>query len=147
MNLKECVDRGFLVEEKVDERLIHKELEECIYDFAQAERAFQEKDYKWCIIKCYYSMFHSGKAVCFQLGYREKKHVAVLIVLEELYKKGKLQGDFVNYFKAAIDSREGADYQYTYSKEIAAHTITIASKFNTKIKELIKQLILYTKNA
>lgn len=140
MNIQDCLNEGYLVKEEVKKDLIEKELKESDYDFSSAKKAFEEKDYKWTIVKCYYSMFHSAKAVCFKLGYREKKHFALLVVLEELNKEGKLEKEYLHYFGAVLDSREGADYRYTYSWEIAEHNLKITSLFNQRIKRLLEAL-------
>ncbi len=140
MNIKEAVEKRFLVKEKLEKDLIDKEIKESAYDSQRAQKAFEEKDYKWAIIQCYYSMFHAAKAVCFTLGYREKKHFALVIILEELSNVGKLEQEYVNYFKAAIDSREEADYHYNYSQDIAEHSLKMAFSFNERMKELIKEM-------
>lgn len=141
MDVQECLEKRYLVLEKVSQDLIDKELKEGDYDFDKAKKAFNDRDYKWSIIKSYYSMFHSAKAVCFKLGYREKKHFAVLVVLEDLNKKGKLEVKFVNDFSAAISAREGADYRYAYSPERAEQSLEIAKEFNEKMKEIISSKI------
>jgi len=138
MDIQECLEKGYLAKEKVSQDLISKELKECNYDFNKAEKAFNDIDYKWAIVKSYYSMFHSAKAVCFNQGYREKRHFAVLIVLEDLNKKGKLEVRFVNDFGAAISAREGADYRYAYSEERAEQSLKMAEEFNKRMKELLK---------
>lgn len=140
MNIKEGVEKRYLIPEKHSPDLIEKELKESVYDFSRAQKAFEEGDYKWAIVKSYYSMFHAGKAVCFQMGYREKKHFAIAIILEELYNEGKLEGQFVAYFNAAIDSREEADYHYSHSKEIAQQNLKIAEAFNNQMRKLIEEL-------
>lgn len=142
MDITGCLEKGYLVKIKYDNELIKKELDEAEYDLRKAENAFGDADYKWCIVKSYYSIFHSAKAVLFKLGYREKRHFAIGLVLEYLNKKGKLEMDYVNYFNAAISSREDADYHYTYSKDIAKHNLEIAYKFIKKIKYLINEVNL-----
>lgn len=140
MNLQEAVENRYLIPEKGSPDFIEKELKECAYDFSKAKKAFAEQDYKWAIVKCYYSMFHAGKAVCFKMGYREKKHFAITIILEELYTEGKLEGQFVAYFNAALDSREGADYHYQYSQEIAEQNLKMAEIFNNRMRKLVEEL-------
>ena len=140
MNIKEGVEKRYLIPEKPSPDLVEKELKESAYDFSRAKKAFQEQDYKWTIVKSYYSMFHAGKAVCFQMGYREKKHFAITIILEELYNEGKLESQFIAYFNAAIDSREEADYHYSHSKEIAEQNLKIAEAFNNQMRKLIEEL-------
>ena len=98
MNIEECIEQRFLLKIKPDKKLVNKELNEADYDFSKAEKAFKEEDYKWAIVKSYYAMFHSARAVLFNLGFREKRHFAVGVVLEDLNKKGKLESRFVNDF-------------------------------------------------
>ena len=140
MDINECLDKGYLVKERISQDLVDKEVKESEYDLNKAKNALKEKDYKWTIIKGYYSMFHSAKAVCFKIGYREKRHAAVLIVLEELNKKGKLEIKYVNDFKAALSARESADYRYAYTKESALEILEICEEFNNKIIKLLKIL-------
>jgi len=140
MDIDKCLDEGYLVKIKADRDLIEKEIKESRYDFDRAKKAFIDRDYKWCIVKCYYSMFHSAKAVCFKLGLREKRHFAVLVVLEELNKDGKLEIRFVNDFKAVMSLREGADYRYSYSMEKSEDSLKMTEDFNARMLELLKRL-------
>lgn len=140
MDIKKCLEEGFLKKIKPDEELIKKEFKESKYDLKRAEDAFKEEDFKWCIIKSYYSMFHAARAILFQLGYREKRHFAISVVLEDLNKNGKLESKCINDFNAAISSREDADYHYTYSKDTAEHNVAIAKEFLEKMKDLSGKL-------
>lgn len=137
MNIEECINRGFLKRSKPDHELSAKELKEARYDLDKANTAFSEEDFKWCIIKCYYSMFHAAKAALFVEGYIEKKHVAIIVVLEDLSKKGKLSSEHIIGFKGAMSAREQADYQYSYSKEVAEFELNAARKFIGAMKDFI----------
>lgn len=137
MNIKEALAERFLLRIKPDKKLIDKELKEADYDLSKAEKALREDDYKWAIVKSYYAMFHTARAVLFNLGFREKKHFAVGVVLEELNKKGRLESRFINDFSAALQSREDADYHYIYSKEIAGNNLNIADEFTHKMRGLL----------
>ncbi len=81
MNVQECIEQGYLRRVEPDRILIEKEMKEADYDLERANHALEEKDFKWCIVKSYYSMFHAAKAVLFSLGLKEKKHFAVQVVL------------------------------------------------------------------
>ena len=137
MDVKDCLEQGFLKKIAVDKKLIEKELKESLYDLESAKKALQENDYKWCIIKSYYSIFHAAKSILFKLGYLEKRHFAVSIVLQDLSKKGSLESKYINYFSAALSSREEADYHYNYSEDTAKHSIEMAQEFLKKMKTLI----------
>jgi uncharacterized protein (UPF0332 family) len=138
MNIQDCLKERFLIKIKPENDLVIKELNESDYDFERAHKAFEDEDWKWSIVKSYYSMFHTARAVLFKLGFREKKHFAIGVVLEDLNKKGKLESKYLNDFNSALSSREDADYHYIYSKESARHSLEIAKEFNERMRKLIK---------
>jgi uncharacterized protein (UPF0332 family) len=141
MNIDKCLKEGYLIKIKSNQKdLIKKEMKEAQYDLEKAKESFEEEDFKWCIVKAYYSMFHISKALLFKLGYKEKKHFAVGIVLEELNKDGKLEIEYVNNFKAALSSREDADYHYIYSKDNAKYILESTEEFIDRILRLIRIL-------
>ncbi|MBU2638089.1 MAG: HEPN domain-containing protein [Nanoarchaeota archaeon] len=129
MDIRGCIEKRFLAKIKPAPDLVKKELGEADYDYESAEKAFSDKDWKWAIVKSYYCMFHAARAVLFKLGLKETRHFAIGVVLEDLSKKGKLESKFVNYFNAAVSSREDADYHYSYSEDTAEHTLEIAEDF------------------
>jgi uncharacterized protein (UPF0332 family) len=85
-------------------------------------------------------MFHSAKSLLYKRGYIEKKHIAVMVVLEELNKEGKIQAIYINMFKAAMSAREDADYHYTYSRDVAEHDIEMCKRFLDMAEETLKKL-------
>lgn len=140
MNINDCLEKGYLIKSKPDKELSGKELNESKYDLEKAEEAFESEDHKWCIVKCYYSMFHASKAILFKLGYVEKRHIAILIVLEELNKQGKIESRFITNFKASMTAREDADYHYSYSKETAEYELNIAKEFVKEMERLVTHI-------
>ena len=140
MDINECLEKRFLIKTGSAPDLVQKELAEAAYDLEKSEKAFSDEDWKWAIIKAYYCMFHAARAVLFKIGLRETKHFAIGIVLEDLYKKGKIESNYVNNFNAALSSREDADYHYFYSKDIAKHNLEIAEEFLARMKKLIAKL-------
>jgi uncharacterized protein (UPF0332 family) len=140
MNINGCLGKKFLTKTKPDNDLIEKEFAEAEYDLEKAEKAFDDEDYKWAIVKSYYCIFHAARAMLFKLGLKENRHFAIGVVLEDLNKNGKLESKYVNQFNAAISSREDADYHYIYSNETAAYNLQIAQDFLERMKKLIKVL-------
>ena len=116
MNIRQAIEKRLLEKIEIDKDLTNKEFAESDYDFEKAHKAFNGEDYKWCIVKAYYSIFHAARAVLFKLGLREKAHYAISVVLEDLNLKGRIESIYVNDFKAAMSAREDADYHYSYSK-------------------------------
>lgn len=123
---------------KVEADLIEKELEEARYDLNKAERALDERDFKWSIVKSYYSMFHAARAVLISLGFKERRHFVIRVVLEDLNAKGKLESKFVSDFSAALGAREDADYRYTYTQETATYLLGASREFLARMKKLTK---------
>jgi len=140
MDIESCLQEGFLQRIKVERDLIEKELEEAKYDLEKAEHAIEEDDFKWSIVKSYYSMFHAARAVLFSLGLKERRHFAIRVVLENLNMEGKLESKFISDFSAALGAREDADYRYTYSQETAAYLLRAAGDFLVGMKRLTKEL-------
>lgn len=137
MNIKEAVIEGLLSRIKISKDLINKEMKESHYDLKRAKEEFKKRDYKWTIIKSYYAMFHSAKALLFKYGYKERKHIGIIIFLENLENEGKIESIYVNDYKSASSARESADYRYSYNEEIAKNILNLAEEFIKKIKKLL----------
>ena len=139
MDIESCLREGFLQQIKVERDLIGKEIEEAKYDIGKAERALEDGDFKWSIVKSYYSMFHAARAVLFSLGLKERRHFAIRVVLEDLNAKGKLESKFISDFSAALGAREDADYRYTYSQETADYLLKAAGDFLARMERLARK--------
>jgi len=70
-----------------------------------AKTSFEQNDYKWSIIKSYYAVFHSTKAIIFLMGLKEKSHFGVGEILDWLCTQGKIENRYVIEFKAAQSAR------------------------------------------
>ena len=138
MDVESCLREGFLERVKVEADLVKKELGEAGYDLGSAERALKEGDFKWSIVKSYYSMFHAARAVLFSHGLKERRHFAIRVVLEDLSTKGKLESKYISDFSAALAAREDADYRYTYSQETAQYLLRAARGFLARMKKLVR---------
>lgn len=138
MDVERCLREGFLQRVKVERDLVEKEFREARYDLNKAEHALEEGDFKWSIVKSYYSIFHAARAVLFSLGLKERRHFAIRAVLEDLNARGKLESRFVAIFSAALAAREDADYRYTYSKETATYLAEAAGDFLSRMEMLAK---------
>lgn len=139
MNLEDCLKEGFLKKIKIDKREIEKEIGESEKDILDAKDSLNNEKYKWSIIQIYYSMFHAAKAVALSVGYKERRHFAIEVVLRELVKNRVLDSRFLNDFKSAMFAREEADYDSVYSKERAEEMLDIAEEFNKKMRGVIRK--------
>lgn len=121
MELIDIIKRGGAVKINNARDIVDKDIRESRRDLKKAKESFEENDYKWCI--------------------REKSHSALIMYLDFLLKKGHLEGKYKNYFIAAKEFRERADYSYEYSKRIAVEVIEYAEEFNNEIKSKIAQIL------
>jgi uncharacterized protein (UPF0332 family) len=116
-----CIETRGLRKCVVSRDIIEKDILESRNDLISAKTSLDEADFKWAIIKAYYSMFHGGKSLVLSAGYTEKSHECVIIAVEELFtRRGNLPGSVVVHLKEAKSAREAADYGLTYG-ENAAH--------------------------
>ncbi|MEW6222408.1 MAG: HEPN domain-containing protein [Candidatus Hadarchaeota archaeon] len=137
MDIASCLQEGYLQRVKVERDLIEKEFEEAEYDLKKARHALDDGDFKWSIIKSYYSMFHAARGVLFSIGLKERRHFAVRVVLEDLNARGKLENKFISDFSAALVAREDADYRYTYTQETASYLLEAAKDFLKKMEKMV----------
>ena len=64
-----------MVKRPANRATVERELTEAKGDLDSAKKSLLESDFKWTIIKAYYSMFHACKSLLFSAGYVEKSHV------------------------------------------------------------------------
>lgn len=122
MDIETCIKECFLKTVKPDKKAQSKEMDSANYDLKRAEASSGDDDYKWSIIQSYYAIFHAARALLNKLGYRERRHFAIGVVLEDLAKNKKINVRLVSDFHAAMSAREDADYRDVYSKETSDFT-------------------------
>ncbi len=109
--------------------MVEKELAEAKRDLDSAKNSLLESDYKWTIIKAYYSMFHACKSLLFSAGYVEKSHECLIAAIEELFTDpGLLPSTVVSDLRRAKTAREAADYGLTYGESSANGTVRDAEQ-------------------
>lgn len=140
MDIERCLEEGFLKKIVPNNEVQNKEIVSSGYDLKRAKSSFESNDYKWSTIQSYYAIFHSARALLNKLGYREKRHFAIGIVLEDLAKNGKINIKFVSDFHAAMSAREDADYRDIYSKETSDYILEISEEFVKEVKNILKKL-------
>jgi uncharacterized protein (UPF0332 family) len=140
MDIDQLVAGGLIQKTGPAGDMAEKEFREADYDIGRAKEALEGKDYKWSIVKAYYAVFHSAKGIMFLTGYREKSHFAVGEYLGVLSREGKLESRYAQDFKAAMSARQGADYNYDYSKEKAETVVSLAEEFIDRMEELRSKL-------
>jgi uncharacterized protein (UPF0332 family) len=115
----------------VNTRDVDAEMREAGRDLESAKKSLGEPDYKWTIIKAYYSMFHAFKSPAFSVGYEEKSHECLIVAIEEHFiDKGMLPASLVTAIRSAKTARESADYGLTYGQASAEGTVRDAEEIH-----------------
>ncbi|MFH1715355.1 MAG: HEPN domain-containing protein [Elusimicrobiota bacterium] len=118
MNFKKCLENKKIFKSTEVKYLVGKEIKLAEEDLKKAHEGYEREEFRWPTIQCYYSMFHSTRALLYLKGYRERSHICLYIAMEELYvKKGLIDSEIVEVFKEARFLREDADYRGDFSQE------------------------------
>ncbi len=132
-----CLKKKKIREFSRGKLLIAKELKTADSDLKRAKATFKANDYKWATIQCYFSMFHSARALLYAKGYKEKSHHCLLVAIRALYVEEKLLPlRLLEGLQKAKTLRENADYYDEWSKVGAETTLEIAEEFLEKSKNL-----------
>jgi uncharacterized protein (UPF0332 family) len=117
---RDCVSRRGVFKRLASRAMVEKELAEAKRDLDSAKNSLCDSDFKWTIIKAYYSMFHACKSLLFSAGYAEKSHECLIAAVEELFiDPGLLPSVIVSDLRRAKTAREAADYGLTYGESSA----------------------------
>lgn len=135
---KDCLRKQKLKKFSRGKALVNKELKSAEEDLKTAKESFNNENYKWATIQCYYSMFHSARALLYSKNYRERSHYCLIVALRVFYgEKGLLSGNLIEGLQKAKVLRENADYYDQWSKAGAEALFDLADKFlNISIKLL-----------
>lgn len=75
LEFEKCLKLGKIRTFSRGKILAVKELKTAQSDLKSAKSTFGQGNYKWATIQCYYSMFHSGRALLYAVNFREKSHL------------------------------------------------------------------------
>ena len=119
--------------------LADKELKVAVADLEQAKITFKNDNYKWATIQCYYSMFHSARALLYTRNYRERSHHCLIVAIRALYVEKKLLPlHLIEGLQKAKTLRESADYYDQWSKTGVETILKVAEEFLDRSTQLIK---------
>lgn len=137
-NFKDCLKKGRIKKFSRGKDLAEKELRLAKEDLNSAQKSFADKNYRWCIIQVYYSMFHSARSLLYLENYREHSRYCLNHAIRELYvKTGKIDVFFIEALSEAKNLREAADYYGDYSGVNAKKLLNKASKFIEKVEDIL----------
>ena len=121
--------------------LADKELKVAASDLEQAKITFKNDNYKWATIQCYYSMFHSARALLYIKNYRERSHYCLIVAIRSLYVEEKLLPlHLIEGLEKAKTLRESADYYDQWSKTGVETILKFAEEFLNHSTQLIKEM-------
>ena len=121
--------------------LTNKELKVAASDLEQAKISLKGNNYKWATIQCYYSMFHSARALLYVKNYRERSHHCLIVAIRELYVEKKLLPFYlIEGLQKAKILRENADYYDEWSRVGAEKILKLSEEFLNHSRQIIKEI-------
>ena len=138
MNIKECLERGYLRKDNPDIEKANQSLKIAENKFDESLKSFEAELFESTIVFSYMAMFHSARALLFKDGFIEKSHIAVISFLKEKYEQSigkQLIYEFNTVRMARHDSLYGLNTHF--SNNDAKHILDISQKFIDKIKTLL----------
>ena len=137
-NFEDCLKTGKIKKFSRGKILSPKEIRLAEEDLKIAKKSFKDKNYRWCIIQIYYSMFHSARALLYFENFREHSHYCLNKAIRELYvKQGRIDVFFLEALLEAKNLREAADYYGDYNDVNTKKLLKRAERFIEKAKEII----------
>lgn len=137
---EKCLERGKIKSFSKARQLVSKELDLAKEDLKTARESFKKKNYKWSTIQAYYSMFHTGRALIYQKGYREKSHFCLMETLKSLYvSENILSYKFLEALQLGKSLRENADYYGDFDKLSTESMLLSAESFMKEAKRILKK--------
>jgi len=70
-SFQDCLRKGKIKNFSRGKSLAGKELRLAKEDLNSARKSFTDKNYRWCVIQVYYSMFHSARSLLYFKNYRD----------------------------------------------------------------------------
>ena len=139
---KDCLKKQRLKEFTRGKALVYKELKTSEEDLKTAKESFDNENYKWTTIQCYYSMFHSARALIYSKNYKERSHYCLIVALRVFYgEKGLLSANLIEGLQKAKALRENADYYDQWSKAGAEALLDLADKFLNISTDILKSKV------
>ena len=133
-----CLEHGKIKKFTPGPRLAGKELKSARQDLDASSKSYGDKDFKWCIIQSYYSMFHSARALLYSAGYREKSHFCLMEAVKVLFvENGKLDLFLLESLAEAKNLREAADYYGDFSELNSRKLLKRAEAFLKAVEKII----------
>jgi len=142
MNTEQCLEQGLLAKSKPDQEKAKSSIEMAQHKLELAEAEFGHKLFESATISAYASMFHSGRALLFRDGFKERSHFAVHVYISEKYG-GKIERKYLNELNSLRLQRHGLMYGLEMNNEVqesdADTTIKTAEGFLQAIRKILQE--------
>jgi len=138
VNVRECFEKGLLVQAHVGEETIKSTLGLASHHIGRASGNLEIGFFDVAFALAYQSMLHSARALLFGGGVKERSHVCVILYLREKYR----QEPHVIKYLNILDSYRVSRHEIVYrggevSKEEAIRAIDDAGNFLTLVREIL----------
>lgn len=109
--IQECLEKGLLKKALKSKKLALQDLKQAEFFLNEAYDLIVLKKKEMALIALYNAVFHSGRALLYNEGFREKSHYCLQKFLEESFvSKGMLSGNDTGLFDALRELRQEVQY-------------------------------------
>ncbi len=142
MNLEECFSKGLLMKTRPDIEKARRSIETAEHKISLSKKEISAKIYEGAMISSYASMFHSGRALLFRDGVKERSHYAVYVYLKEKYRE-RIGDALINEFSALRLQRHEILYGFSddgekIRKDDAENILSASNNFLSAIKAILE---------
>ncbi|RMD45849.1 HEPN domain-containing protein [Candidatus Pacearchaeota archaeon] len=139
-DVKRLVELGLLRKIPVSREKAQDSIKTAESWLSEGKKNLRSKAFRSCLLSSYLAMFHSGRAVLFVNGYREKSHFAVARFLEDFYvRKNLLEKKWVEILDYYRETRHDDQYGTSFiaTEQEAKNALRSAQEFVERIKALL----------
>lgn len=139
MNIKECLEKSLLREDRPDLEKAKKSVKIAEIKLEKAKVLLKLGILDMTVINLYSSMFHSSRAILFKDGFKERSHYAIYVYLREKYSD-KIEPKFLNELNLLRLERHEIFYGFDEietDEKTAKKLIGLVENFINVIKKLI----------
>ncbi len=143
MNIKECLEKGYLRKREPDLNKANNFLRLAEHKLENAKNDFNADLYEDAFVNAYSSMFHAARFILCRDGYKEHGHFVLSIYLNEFYS-GRIELKYINELGSLRSIRHEVIYGKKEDASIreiqeteASSAIKTAEGFLNVVKKLI----------
>ena len=140
MSFEDCLRQGLIKKDAASHGKTAGSLAVAETFLKQAKGNLGMKYYIAAELLAYNSSFHSGRALLFSKGYREKSHACLIVALKSLFREDPGLSEMLRVFDQLRLSRHNVQYGGLHvDKAMAEAAVDFASRFLSAARKTVEK--------